>query len=493
MRLAIHTSLLGVESPPMPLDGFQFGPFLLDPKSKRLRRDGVQIPLAARHFDLLHLLVRRAGESLTKEALMQAVWQDGIVTEHSLTQAMWHVRQLLDPAEPQSYIATVHGKGYRFDAAVAHVAVLYTPDDLKLLAAPHRALTNGRAALERLDRANIARARETFGHLVALDQDNPQFRVGLANALALAYETTRTEGEPDTTLIARALEHVGMATSRNPHNAEVAATMGFVSGLAGDRINALAAHRRSVTIEPNSWQHHLRRAWGSWGGERLRAVADTLEWLPECAAARWLAASVLIARSALEPAEREVDAGLAELEHSPTDFAALPLQWLKGLMLLARGDEAAALAALERARALEPHEYIYSRECAASAWYATGAIGLRHGDRAGASAAFKEVLTRVPRHAMAQAGLAITTGARPPASSLAGPMTVDEAMARAALLVADGDVTGAVALVLKALEKEPDEPATSAGWLIPLDPLLDVQKNRDAWRPVLSRLRKRAK
>jgi len=71
----------------------------------------------------------------------------------------------------------------------------------------------------------------------------------------------------------------------------------------------------------------------------------------------------------------------------------------------------------------------------------------------------------------------------------ATPMSVDAAAARAAMLVAAGDVPSAVKILAAALEAAPPGPV---GWMLPLDPLLNMYGNREAWAPVLEILRKRA-
>jgi hypothetical protein len=69
------------------------------------------------------------------------------------------------------------------------------------------------------------------------------------------------------------------------------------------------------------------------------------------------------------------------------------------------------------------------------------------------------------------------------------PETMDLALARAALLVAQDDTPRAVAIVAAALDAAPPG---NAGWLIPIEPLLGVPHAHGAWRSVLSRVRRRA-
>lgn len=68
-------------------------------------------------------------------------------------------------------------------------------------------------------------------------------------------------------------------------------------------------------------------------------------------------------------------------------------------------------------------------------------------------------------------------------------LSIDEAAAAAVPLVADGDVPAAARLVAAALSAAPPG---HAGWTIPIDPLLGVQRDPMAWADVLARLRERA-
>ena len=121
----------------------------------------------------------------------------------------------------------------------------------------------------------------------------------------------------------------------------------------------------------------------SWGEERLRAARSDAGAAAGFPLAHWLAATVHVARQALDEAERELAAGLAP--QSPAveraRFSAVALHWLLGLIHLARGDEARALEEFERELAFEDAGQLYARECAANTWYAIGALRLRQHDR----------------------------------------------------------------------------------------------------------------
>jgi tetratricopeptide (TPR) repeat protein len=317
--------------------------------------------------------------------------------------------------------------------------------------------------------------------------------VGLANACALAFEATRAGATPDAGARDLALSHAREACRLNPQYGEAWATLGFVLECGGNQTDALAALRRAVTLEPDNWRHHVRLAYASWGEDRLRAARQALALLPDCAMAHWLIASVFVARGALTQAERELDAALtmlADEPRMPERFSVVALHWLKGLLLHARGDDDGAMAMFERELALESRGQLYARECCANAWYAIGACRLRRGDDAGAREAFEQALARVPRHPMAHAGLALSTGATTcEMLDATSSSSMDVAVARAALRVAADDVSGAAAIVAAALASAP---AGNAGWLLPIEPLLNVAGAPDAWAPVLAALSARA-
>ncbi|USI73881.1 ATP-binding protein [Sphingomonas morindae] len=98
---------------------FRFGAFQLVPSRHVLLRDGKPVKLGGRALDILHLLVRRAGEEVTKRELNEFAWPNVFVDEHNLKVHISNLRRVLEDTLPQArYIATVVGRGYRFVARV---------------------------------------------------------------------------------------------------------------------------------------------------------------------------------------------------------------------------------------------------------------------------------------------------------------------------------------------------------------------------------------
>ncbi|MCA1733977.1 MAG: transcriptional regulator, partial [Acidobacteria bacterium] len=99
----------------------EFGPFRLDAARRLLLRrdDGTVVKLTAKGFDTLLVLVRRPGETLTKEELLSAVWPETIVEENNLSQKISELRRALGERQGEHrYIVTVPGRGFSFVAEV---------------------------------------------------------------------------------------------------------------------------------------------------------------------------------------------------------------------------------------------------------------------------------------------------------------------------------------------------------------------------------------
>ncbi|MCC3773691.1 response regulator transcription factor [Streptomyces sp. UNOB3_S3] len=89
----------------------------LDPTARRATRNGTDLALTLREFDLLAFLLRHPGRACTREELMREVWGWDFGDMSTVTV---HVRRLRakiedDPANP-ALIRTVWGVGYRFEA-----------------------------------------------------------------------------------------------------------------------------------------------------------------------------------------------------------------------------------------------------------------------------------------------------------------------------------------------------------------------------------------
>lgn len=99
------------------LPTLQFGDLTIERGAREVRRDGRQISLSAREFDLLCLLAGQPGRVFTRENILQRLWgwsYEG--TPRTVDNFVRSLRSKLepDPGAPR-HIVTVYQAGYRFD------------------------------------------------------------------------------------------------------------------------------------------------------------------------------------------------------------------------------------------------------------------------------------------------------------------------------------------------------------------------------------------
>lgn len=80
-----------------------------------LIRNGREQPLIPRYFDLLVFLIERRGEAVHRRDIFDRIWNDVIVSDSALSQAIRTIRRVLgdDSREPR-FVRTVSRHGYRF-------------------------------------------------------------------------------------------------------------------------------------------------------------------------------------------------------------------------------------------------------------------------------------------------------------------------------------------------------------------------------------------
>src|SRR5258707_2260951 len=99
----------------------RFGVFELDLSAGELRKNGVKLRLQEQPFQVLAMLLERAGEVVTREELRQKLWPSDTFVDfdHSLNTAVNKVREVIgDSASSPRYVETLARRGYRFIAPV---------------------------------------------------------------------------------------------------------------------------------------------------------------------------------------------------------------------------------------------------------------------------------------------------------------------------------------------------------------------------------------
>jgi DNA-binding response OmpR family regulator len=95
----------------------RYGALRINSRTRVVDREGVDLRLTAREFDLLVFLARHAGQVFSREQLMDAVWDYDFAGDSSTVTV--HMRRLREKIEEDAsrprYLKTVWGVGYKFE------------------------------------------------------------------------------------------------------------------------------------------------------------------------------------------------------------------------------------------------------------------------------------------------------------------------------------------------------------------------------------------
>lgn len=336
--------------------GFVAGEWAVAPMRNLLLRAEEQVRVEPRVMDVLVHLAARAGEVVSKEELVEQVWQGRYVTDDVLTVTIHALRKALgDDARQPRYIETVQRRGYRWIAAMEAAApgtalapiqeatpqpVAPSPRRLAwgkaaaatialaLLAAwiltpssgsrhvasaeAHEAYLKGRFFLDQRSITGWQKALEQFQRAVALDPQDPAAQAGLADTYSAMSDfgvASPAEMRP------RAMQAAERALELDPQSAEGHAALGRAQFLFD--WNFTAAERsleRALALDPDYMPAHQAMAWlKSARGQNAEAAAAAhraLQLDPVNTARYTELAWVLVLGGRHEEALREVERAL---------------------------------------------------------------------------------------------------------------------------------------------------------------------------------------
>jgi two-component system alkaline phosphatase synthesis response regulator PhoP len=97
---------------------FQFDDVEIDFERGEVRKGDAEVNLAAKELDLLHYLIDRRGNVVSRDELLEAVWeyQPGVSSRTIDVHVAWLRQKLEDTPQNPRHIHTVRGVGYRFAA-----------------------------------------------------------------------------------------------------------------------------------------------------------------------------------------------------------------------------------------------------------------------------------------------------------------------------------------------------------------------------------------
>ena len=98
---------------------YRFGDYVLDPQNYELSKNGAAVALEPQVFSLILLLIENRERVVTKDELIDKVWNGRIVSEATLSSRISAARRAVgDSGATQSVIHTIPRRGFRFVAAV---------------------------------------------------------------------------------------------------------------------------------------------------------------------------------------------------------------------------------------------------------------------------------------------------------------------------------------------------------------------------------------
>lgn len=94
----------------------RFGALELDPQSRRLAREGHEIHLEPKEFNLLEFFMRHPNQVFSADALIDRVWpSDTAVSSDAIRTYIKVLRKKIDAEGAESMIRNVRGVGYKFE------------------------------------------------------------------------------------------------------------------------------------------------------------------------------------------------------------------------------------------------------------------------------------------------------------------------------------------------------------------------------------------
>lgn len=268
---------------------YLFGPFRLDPSRELLTSGSKTIPLPGRLFALLYSLIKADGNVVPRRQLSLLLWPEGNMPESNLSQHIYLLRRILgESARDRQFIMTVHGRGFRFAAAVTLVSGVNSlravaNDGVSSAGTDDNPLRSGYDAFAFFSRASVLLERptavalstaiESLNSALAIDSHFAPALVGIAHAYVLLAQNAYAAGDrvfPRAhDAIERALALAPLSASAHAVNANVALQAHWDWDAAKRSMDtAMSLNGSSIMVRENAvWLYAC-------AGDRTRALAE---------------------------------------------------------------------------------------------------------------------------------------------------------------------------------------------------------------------------
>ncbi len=176
---------------------FSFAEFELDTAKRLLLKAGQPLALNPKAFDLLTVLVNNHGQILSKDELLDRVWEGSFVEENNLTVHISALRKIFGEKKGEhQFIATIPGKGYKFVAEIRNGDGNFLVKVKESLLPKSVKLADGEAIIGRT--AEIAEIKSLFGNkaigLITLTGAGGAGKTSLAQVVGNELKTDFADG-----------------------------------------------------------------------------------------------------------------------------------------------------------------------------------------------------------------------------------------------------------------------------------------------------------
>ena len=371
--------------------GYYFGPFVVDCSQRRLVRGGsVQkgtiVPLTAKAFDLLLVLLKANGQTVGIDTLMATLWpfneeaNDATLRQHVLMLR----RALSDRTQDARYIVTDYGKGYRFVGSVS------VGPSLLIQTLVEQLCVAGNEFRESRNEASLQGALELYDRALSIDQNSADPLGAAALCRCLIADYARELPKP---LLEQARVQAEAALALNPHcvDALLALTKVFLD-YDRDFKRALSTVQLAVLLAPSNCVALFLNAWIL---VLERRFTDAHAFIDSCGQEFPGVELVRSARGLALLYDREYAPAVAELSALSAEW---PDFWLArlalGQALFLAGDVRGALEEFDHIR-LSAHDPLVTRQV--DVRFMAEAYALYASFRSGDPAKAEESLARLKR------------------------------------------------------------------------------------------------
>jgi adenylate cyclase len=255
----------------------KIGDWIFDAGSRRICGNGRETRLSPKAAGVLQALAETPGHTWSRDALLERVWPNVIVTEEVLTHAVAELRRAMnDDCRAPLLIETIHKSGYRLLAEMKKDAGQENgqtaggpPFDLE----HYTAYLEAAALFDRGHKSNTRAAAERFRQILDSDPDFALAHVGLAKALTFL----ETYYEPEGGDLEEPLMHCRIAKRLDPHLAEAYAVEGLIFAINGKLEVGRQQFARAFQLKPDSGETHYLFGRACFAELKIELAAPMLE------------------------------------------------------------------------------------------------------------------------------------------------------------------------------------------------------------------------